>query len=113
MAKKKKIKIYDDPYAGAFLVYILEHDRIMKSELLPIANNRTGEATLKFLESKDLINIKEETKPRQIFWITLTDKGYNVAMKYKAINDIENGITPEPENNYNTSKESVSVMKKT
>jgi len=113
MAKKKKINIYDDPYAGAFLVYILEHDRIMKSELLPIANNRTGEITLKFLESRGLINIKEESKPRQIFWITLTDKGYNVALKYKEISDIEKGLTPEPENNYGAPKESISVMKKT
>lgn len=52
MAKKKKIYIYDDLYVGVFLFYILEHSRIVKSEFLPIANNRTGESTLWFLESK-------------------------------------------------------------
>ena len=106
-------EISDCPNSGKFLIYILENDKVMKSEFRPIANSGMTTKTLDFLKNRGLVEIEEIFKPYHTYWITLTDKGYNVALKYKAISDIENGLTPEPENNYSASGEVPQITKKT
>ena len=108
------IELSDCPYTGKFLIKLLNENRLMKNDFSSIVKNNTMiSKTLDFLKSHGLVDIQEVFKPYHTYWITLTDKGYMIALKYKAIKEIEDGIIPESENNYSASKESVSVMRKT
>ena len=105
-------EISDCPNSGKFLIYILENNTIKKSELQKFTHNDFVNDTLDLLQRNDLVVLTVQTKPRKVTFVSLTDRGQQVALKYKAISDIENGLTPEPENNYGASKESVPMMKK-
>ena len=104
MVKKKRIQIYDDGYAGAFLIYIFDRKKIMKSELREIASPSTLTDTIDFLEERGLIEIEEQRAPRTTLWITLTDEGERIARLYKAIRD-----GAPTEDNFRTPADSVRI----
>jgi len=105
MSKNPWIKISDCPYSGKYLIYILENNQIMISDLQKFANAYTNKEAIASFQKYDLIHITEQSKPRKTTFISLTDKGQQVALKYKEIDDIEKGLKPEPQTNLSAPSE--------
>ena len=106
MASRKEEFVFDNPYTGKCLIYILEKEKIMKSELLQFANNHAIDKALDLLQRLELINIREERTKYLTYWITLTDEGIKTAKLYKQLRNINN-IDETEEENYRTPSTSV------
>ena len=101
--------MYDNPYAGRCLIYLLEKKQIKKTDLLPLVNSHALDTLVDFLENNGIIDVKEEQTRTKTFHITLTEKGEAIANLYSKMQVVESG--GEDETNYGSSSFEVDKMK--
>ena len=83
----------------------------MISDLQKFANAYTNKETIALFQKHELIRVTEQSKPRKTTFISLTDKGYQIALKYKEIDNLEKGLNPEPQTNLSTPSEEGNTIK--
>lgn len=104
-----EIRSLSERYADSVLRYMLQSGGEIKfSDLKFIINNYpTLEKLMIHLESDGLVTTRKELRPYKTNYAKLTPLGIKVAQKLQDIEDLMNGIAPEPEDNPSTSPEPV------
>jgi predicted transcriptional regulator len=81
--------VLSEPYAADLLLYLLENESMMATDLRNIHSNYPKMVTLcRLMSDLGILEIEVENRPRIQYTYRLTDKGKLVARKLKEIEEL-------------------------